>query len=138
MSLKHYFIALGIGIALALLSLMVVIMRVNPENNPLWGPVLFYMSLFLTVVGIYATGGFVWRVKVVRQNDVLFRQVKKTFRQGCLFGGVVVFSLVLQHAHLLRWWSIILIIAAALGVELRSLLYEERVHASHRSPASLR
>ncbi|HBW73920.1 MAG: hypothetical protein UX10_C0024G0003 [Candidatus Magasanikbacteria bacterium GW2011_GWA2_45_39] len=117
MTLKQYFIALGIGVFLALLSLIVIIFNVNPQNNPVWGPILFYVSFFFMVCGLYAIGGFLWRVHVLKQTDIVFRQIKKTFRQGCLFGGVAVLALILQHFNLLRWWSIFLLVLFSLWVE---------------------
>lgn len=125
MTLKQYFLALGIGVFFAFLSLVVIVMQVSPINNPFWGPALFYTSFFFTVSGLYAIGGFAWRVRILKQTDIAFRQVQKTFRQGCLFAAVSVLALILQHVQFLRWWSILLLIICALWIELRALKKEE-------------
>ncbi|MBI5229698.1 MAG: hypothetical protein HY981_00090 [Candidatus Magasanikbacteria bacterium] len=129
MTLKQYFLALGIGVFFAFLSLVVIILQVNPINNPFWGPSLFYTSFFFTVSGLYAMGGFVWRVRVLKQTDIAFRQVKKTFRQGCLFAAVSAMALMLQHARILRWWSILILIISALWIEMNALSKEEKHHS---------
>ncbi len=133
MTLKQYFIALTIGILLAFLSLILVTVQINPETNFVWGPLLFYVSFFFIVVGSFAIIGFLWRVRILKQTDVLFRQVKKTFRQGCVFGLLVVFALILQHAHLLRWWSMAILIVFALGVEFYAFSKEQKYSSSQIS-----
>lgn len=126
MTLKQYFTVLGIGVFLAFLSLITVIVQINPLNNPFWGPVLFYVSFFFIICGLYAIMGFLWRVHILKQTDIAFRQVKKTFRQGCLFGGVMIVALILQHFNFLRWWSILALIILSLCVEFASFKKEKK------------
>lgn len=137
MTLKHYFLALGIGVLFALLSMIIIVMQVNPINNPVWGPTLFYLSFFFTISGIYAIGGFAWRVRVLKQTDIAFRQVQKTFRQGCLFAALVVTALIFQHSRILRWWNMLMLITFALWIELSSLGMEEKRRNKPSSPRHL-
>lgn len=77
--------------------------------------ILFYASLALALLGLFAVIGFCIRVYIHKRDELITLYVKRTFRQGMLLSLLIVATLGLSHAQLLRWW-VLLIIIGALGL----------------------
>jgi hypothetical protein len=60
-------------------------------------------------VGVFSVVGFMIKKKKINQEEIIFRQVKKTFKQGVLFGIFVILALILLQFNLLFWWNAILL-----------------------------
>lgn len=73
---------------------------------------LFYASLFLALLGAFAVIGFCVRVYLMKQTEVVLRQVKRTFRQGALLALLMCIALFLSHVQWLRWWLLAVVITA--------------------------
>lgn len=76
---------------------------------------LFYASLFLALLGLFAVIGFAFRVYFKKRDELVVVYVRRTFRQGFLLALLFVISLVLLHEGLLRWW-VLLGLLAVLGI----------------------
>lgn len=74
--------------------------------------ILFYASLLLALIGLFAVIGFAIRVYVLKRDELVHIYVKRTFRQGFLLALLLVISLFLAHNAWLRWWVLLLVIAA--------------------------
>jgi len=109
MNLKQYLILMTVGTALAWGAFWAVITYLNPQDVGVLGLVFFYLSVFLSVTGTLTLLGFAWR-RFRNHNEVLFRHVSMSFRQGALLALMVVGILFLQHNELLTWWNIALLI----------------------------
>ncbi|MFH1367393.1 MAG: hypothetical protein ABIH38_05460 [Patescibacteria group bacterium] len=106
MLLKKYLILMIIATFVAWISLGAVIFTMSPEAG-LLSLMLFYGTLFLSLLGSFFLLGFLFRY-IFQRNIPLFRHLGISFRQGLLFTILVVGSLVLQAASYLRWWNLIL------------------------------
>jgi len=86
-----------------------ILLNIAPEQAGLVGFVFFYVSLFLGVVGLFSVIGLTLKKQKSDKDDIIFRQVKRTFKQGILFGSFVVLALLLLQFNLLFWWNAILL-----------------------------
>lgn len=109
MLLKHYLIWMLIGTLISWVALGLVLTYINPEIASQTGLVLFYGSVFLSLSGTITLLGFLWR-RLRYRDEVLFRQVSTSFRQGILLSVVVVATLFLQANRLLSWWNLLLLV----------------------------
>jgi len=109
MTLKQYLFLMSAGTAMCWVAWLFVLFNFAPEQAGLFGFLFFYVSLFLGIVGVFSVVGFMLKKRKIQQEEIIFRQVKKTFKQGILFGIFVITSLVLLQFNLLFWWNAILL-----------------------------
>ncbi|MFA4818532.1 MAG: hypothetical protein WC621_01685 [Patescibacteria group bacterium] len=109
MLLKHYLVWMVIGTLISGVALILVLNYINPEGAGQIGLGLFYISVFLSIGGTMTLLGFVWRWWRHRE-EVLFRQVAASFRQGILLAVVVAVTLLLQANRLLTWWNLLALV----------------------------
>ena len=98
---------------------------INPQSAGALGFILFYFSLFLAILGTASIIGFVIRARLGKTP--IFVQVTIAFRQGIWLAGVVVFLLLLQGFHLLRWWNLALFILLVGIIELFILTTRRKI-----------
>ena len=87
-----------------------VLFFVNPKNAGWLGLLMFYLSMFLGLLGIFSIFGFVIRY-LIKKQEFVYKQVKIAFRQGFMFALLLVGALFLQGERLLVWWNLALFIA---------------------------
>ncbi len=109
MTLRQYLVWFAIGTLIAWLGFFLVLTYLNPETTGQTGLIFFYASLFLSLAGTITLLGFGWRYWRHR-DDILFRHVSISFRQGILLSLAVVISLWLQANNLLTWWNLSLLV----------------------------
>lgn len=91
------------------LALVFVMYSVDPTSATSWGMALFYLSLFLSLFGLFSLVVFAIESLFARRDAVVFRTVRKSFRQGVLFATLVTIVFMLAHAKMLEWWSVLLL-----------------------------
>jgi len=101
------------------------IFLISPQSAGTLGFILFYFSLFLAILGSASIIGFVIRARLGKTP--IFMQVSISFRQGVWLASTVVFLLLLQGFHLLRWWNLALFILLVGIIELFVLTTRRRV-----------
>jgi len=79
-----------------------VVWTVNPGITNWIGFLLFYLSLFLALVGSAALVGFLIRFIGLKQ-ELAFRSVKIAFRQSFLFAFLIIAILFLLAHGLFTW-----------------------------------
>lgn len=109
MTLKQYVMWLVAGTIVSWLAWGMVLIYLNPETAGVTGFIFFYLSLFLGLTGSLTLLGFAWRYWRHR-DEVLFRHVSISFRQGVWLSLAVVISLWLKVNDLLTWWNLGLLI----------------------------
>lgn len=109
MTLRQYLIWMALGTCIAWGAFYLVVMYLNPNTAGNLGLLFFYLALFLSISGTLTLLGFGWRFWRHR-DEVLFRQVTISFRQGALLAFMAVGALFLQANALLTWWNLGLLI----------------------------
>lgn len=120
MTLRDFLIAISVITALALASLVVVLMYVNPEVAGFVGISVFYISLFLVVLGVSMLLGLAVRVvlqRITRGEVLAFKLVLPALRQSVWFAALVTTAFWLLAQNLFNWWSLIILLAALAVLE---------------------
>lgn len=119
MPFKKYIILIAISTIISFFSFIFVVTRVDPTNTNAIGFVLFYATLFFTLIGTLSLFMIAIRWIFVK-NLALFTNITRSFRQATLFSITIVSFLLLKSFDLLDWWNVIIIIGTITGVELFS------------------
>ena len=129
MTIKEYLYLMAFSTLICWVAFVFVLFNIDPAQAGVLGFGFFYISLFLGIVGLFSIFGFLIKRRRVQQDDAVFRQVKKTFNQGILFGIFTVLALMLRQFGLLYWWNgifIILLYILVEGVILSNRKYHNR------------
>ena len=97
---------------------------VNPEITNWVGFLLFYSSLFLSIVGAAAIFGFVIRFITFRR-EFAARLVIEAFRQSFLFGALVIVVLVLLSRDMFNWVNLAFLIIGLSVLEFFLVSYKK-------------
>jgi len=105
------------GTTMCWIAWLFILFSISPEQAGWLGFVFFYTSLFLGVVGIFSVIGLLLKKQKTTRDEIIFRQVKKTFKQGILFGIFIILSLMLLQFNLLFWWNAIFLALLYIALE---------------------
>ena len=117
MSLKQYLILMSIGTLLCWVSWVFVLMKVSPVDGGFIGLFSFYLSLFLSIVGSFSVLGFLVRRAILKDDEVVFRHVRHTFRQSIFIACIIIIVLLLLSKNLLFWWNAIILVVFFVFIE---------------------
>ncbi|HTW96139.1 MAG TPA: hypothetical protein VMD74_00580 [Candidatus Methylomirabilis sp.] len=123
MTLKSYLLLMIFTTLVCWGILVGVVTMVDPTATNWPGFVLFYVSLFLALVGTTALIGFLFRFVFLKQT-LAFRAVTEAFRQSFLFAFLIIAALFLLSRHLFSWINIALLVAALALIEFFLIAYE--------------
>lgn len=124
MTLRSYLIMMTIATLICWTAFIFVLWTVNPEITNLTGFLLFYVSLFLSLIGTSAIIGFLIRFIGMRRA-LAFRLVKDAFRQSFLFAFFIISVLLLLAAGMLNWLNLILLIIGLSVLEFFLISYRK-------------
>ena len=125
MTLRAYLIIMSITTAICWLAWFFVVYTVDPNITSRIGLALFYISLFLAIVGTTAILGFIVRFAALKK-ELAFRSVKEAFRQSFLFALLVSVSLFLLSQGLFTWLNLILLVVCLSILEFFMLSYSKQ------------
>lgn len=91
------------------LGFLFVIWTINPEETSWLGFSLFYLSLFLAIVGTASLIGFIIRFVGLKQN-IAFRSVRDAFRQSFLLAFLITAILFLLSKNLFSWLNVFFLV----------------------------
>lgn len=117
MSVLRYFIIMLVSTLLCWAALILVVFCIDPFNSGWIGILCFYFSLFLAVLGSLALLGFGARI-VFKKDELAYKMVGISLRQGLLFSILVACSLLLASQNLFTWWSILILVFGLGALEL--------------------
>lgn len=110
MSLRQYLAIMTGATIISWLIWLTVILYFDPSTAGIVGFVFFYVSLFLSILGTSTLVGFIVRAKIIKNEDAIFRHMKKNFRQGFIFSIFCIVVLLLAQFKLLTWWNFALLV----------------------------
>ena len=103
-----------------------VLFFVNPQEAGILGFLMFYISLFLGLLGIFSIFGFIIRY-LTKKEKFIYKQVQIAFRQGFMFALLLTGALFLQGERLLVWWNLLLFIAVLSVVEYFFIIKDNQI-----------
>ena len=110
MSLKEYLFSLGLGSVLCFVICGLTVVNFDPNTDTVLPLVFFYLSLFMGLIGGFSFIA-IWIKKIALKNEeVIFRQIKKVFKQAFVFSILVIFVFFLAHQGMLNWLTFLLIV----------------------------
>ncbi len=134
MNLRRYLLVMSIGTLFCWIAWGSVIYSFDPFAGGLIALSCFYTSLFLALLGTISVLGFLIRWLLIKQDEVVFRHVRRTFRQAIIVSSLTIVSLLLLHVDLLRWWNSLLLIV--LGFLLEAVFFTNRKYRNPEYVAS--
>lgn len=118
MTLKSYLWGIRIGTILSFLAFILVLFNVDPQTAGISGQLIFYVSSFLVLSGVFVLF-FSWlRLKWSNENESASILLALSFRQGILLAIFCIAILLMQSLRILTWWDGLLVLAGILLVEL--------------------
>lgn len=108
-------------------SWFLVLSLINPAQSDLIGFVLFYFSLFLSILGTSSVIGFL--VRIWLKKKPVFKQVEIAFRQGLWLSFLIISVFLLKGMDLLRWWNLTFLFLFLIFLELFFLFSNRRYRA---------
>lgn len=128
MTLRQYLFLMSLGTGMCWLAWGFIILNIDPKQAGFSGFAFFYLSLFLSLLGSISILGFWIRKKILKNDDIVFRHVKKTFRQGFILALAIILMLKLQQTEKFFWWVPILL--AILIYLSEVLIFSNRRHSN--------
>jgi len=123
MSLRSYLVLMILATFVCFFSFTIAIMMIDPNTTNWAGFILFYFSLFFSLMGFMSILGFVFRF-VFLHKRLEARLVSVAFRQAFLVSFLVVAVLFLLSRGLFSWLNLLLIIIVFSALEFFLLSYE--------------
>lgn len=109
MTHNRYLIYVFFAGLIAWLAFGLVIWRIDPYASTGLALALLFVSLFTALTCTFSVLGFYFRLWLF-PNELFYKHVNVSLRQGVLLGLTAVFSLSLQVVRLLNWWSGMLVV----------------------------
>ncbi len=103
MPLKQYLIIMSAAAGISLVAFGLVVFFISPVLSPMVGLVVFYLSLGFFILSATAVLGLLFQVKVLKADEVMYRLVVRSLRQGALFAIFGIVIMFLQSKRLLTW-----------------------------------
>jgi hypothetical protein len=97
---------------------------VDPTATNWLGFSLFYLALFISLVGTASLVGFIVRFSLLRK-ELAFNLVKVAFRQSFLFSLFIIIVLILKTQQLFNWLNLSLLIIIFAILELFFISYKK-------------
>ena len=117
MTLRSYLNSMSIATSFAFMGWIFVLLYIDPGSSGYVGVALFYLTLFLTLLGFFTLMSFALK-RWIANNEVIFAYVSSSFRQGFWLAMIIVGLLVMQGARILNWWDALLFVGAISLMEL--------------------
>jgi hypothetical protein len=118
MTLKSYLLGMKIGAVLAFSAWLLILTNFDPIESGMFGKILFYGSLLLSLSAIFILILTWLRKKATVGEEIAFAYVGASFRQGVLLALLTVILLILQSMRVLVWWDGLLVTAGVFLMEL--------------------
>ena len=117
MTLKSYLWGMRISTVLSIAAWLTVVYNINPEKAGIVGQILFYLSLFLALAGVFILL-ITWLRRKILGSDWAFAHLGMSFRQGILLSALANALLIFQSLGILTWWDGLLLAAGIFIIEL--------------------
>lgn len=116
MPYNKYLSIIALSAAFSWIAWLLVIFKLNPYSTMGVSLSFFFLSLLIALSSTFTIIGFYVRVWLFR-NEVFYKHISISLRQGILIGILSVFSLVFQMLRVLTWWSGLLLVLVIVLIE---------------------
>ncbi len=120
MTLKSYLWGIRFGVILSFVAWGSAVIFIDPQKSGILGQVIFYLTLFFFLSGI-----FILMLTGARRKfggeEIGFSKLGISFREGILLSILAIALLILQSFRILAWWDGLLVVAGVFLIELHYL-----------------
>lgn len=125
MTFRSYLVFMAILTLIDWGAWLYILETVNPNETTIVGVLIFFVTLFLGLVGVVSIIESIVRVLLLKR-EVVIREVAIAFRHGVLLSLVAVGSILLLKQQLFQWWTLLILIVIASIFEYLSLVIQVR------------
>jgi len=126
MSLRLYLIVMSLVCACSWIAWMIVLYAIDPTKSGFLGFVLFFLALFMACLSTVTLIGTIIRFWL-RKQEVVYRLVVRSLRQGIILTCLFTLSLILMGMELFVWWVLLLLVIIA---SLCEMAFSEKPHTT--------
>lgn len=120
-----YLILMSLVSVCAWVAWFIVVHAIDPIRSGFLGFFLFFVTLGVAVLASSTLLGTLVRVWA-KQDEVVYRHVVRSLRQGIILTTLFLISLILSGLGLLMWWVLVLLVFIATILEIIFLGSTER------------
>ncbi len=117
MSVKQYLATMAFATLLGWGVWVLVLFYIDPTVADMVGFIFFYASLFLSLLGTYSVIALALKVIFIKNDVIIFRHTKKTFKQAFIFSTYLIISLFLLQKNLLNCWNFFILTSLYMFIE---------------------
>ena len=128
MTFRQYLVFMGMATALAWLGWLVVLFRLNPDEVGWSGIALFFLTLYMGLVGTFATASLSYRVLKLKR-PIVSREMRIAFRHAFLLATGGCLLLFLAAKDILSLGVLALIFVVFGGLEFLALWLDQHQRA---------
>jgi len=99
-NLRIFVLGISFLTLVSLVSLIFILVKMDPYNAELIHFILFYLSFFVAVAGLFSLAGFYLR-KLVIKNKIPARLFQTSLKQGILISLILTIFLLLRSFRIL-------------------------------------
>ena len=125
MSFKWYMWCMSLATLLAWAGWVMVLFTIDPMESGITSLILFYLTLFVAMIGTLSVFGVLYRVRFLKRDQLLIREVRIAFRHAVMLSSVGIVSLALSAQGLLTWWNFLALFVGVGIIEYIFLLMQE-------------
>lgn len=126
MPLRRYIIIITISAIAAWLSWGLAVYYISPTEISNLSPIIFYITLFLSLIFTLALLGLLARIKIFKKEPI-FRQANISLRQSLWFAAIIVFSLFLKAKNSFNWLNILFFLIIIAVIEFMCLAHKTTI-----------
>jgi len=116
MTLRSCLMGLIVSSVLCFIAWVLILLNVDLETAGWQGFLLFYLSLFFTLVSLLTLVEFFIRSKILSSKPI-FAQAGISFRHSILFSIIAIGTLIFQGLRMLSWQNALLLIVGVVILE---------------------
>lgn len=116
MTHHRYISFIAIAGVFAWLAWLLVVFKFSPYEKMGLSLGMFFITFFMALSSTFTVIGFYFRIWLFK-NEIFYKHINVSLRQGVFLGLIANFSLVFQMLRVLNWWSGLLLIVIAVLLE---------------------
>lgn len=116
MTHHRYISVIAIAGFISAFAWTLVIIKLSPYQAKGLALAFFFLTMFMTLSSLFTVVGFYFRVWLFK-NEIFYKHINISLRQGVFLGLLAVFALVFQMIRVLNWWSGLLLIVIVVLLE---------------------
>ncbi|MFH1284366.1 MAG: hypothetical protein ABIH78_02135 [Candidatus Peregrinibacteria bacterium] len=109
MTHHRYISIIAFSGTVAWVAWVLTVFKLNPYDSMGMSLTFFFATLLIALACTFTVVGFYFRVWLFK-NEIFYKHINISLRQGIFLGLITVFCLVFQMMRVLTWWSGLLLV----------------------------